>query len=90
MKGERRPEIGALVPIGIGIDVGRICHLVMGPLVNGSIQPCHFELVNSDVLVERVIEIKDSHNLVAGAVDRLPYTPTANMLRCSIWLRNRL
>lgn len=76
-----RPEIGSLVPIAMGIDVGRICHLIMGPLVGGQIMPAHFERVHSEQLVERVTEISRTHNLICGAIDRLPYTPTANAVR---------
>ncbi|BCJ91792.1 hypothetical protein IZ6_25270 [Terrihabitans soli] len=65
--------------IGIGIDVGQICHLVYGTpdVVFG------WEQIHADKLVERIKQLGEQYTIVTGALDRHPYTPTANELRDS-------
>lgn len=61
----------------IGIDMGQMCHVVVG-------RPDHvfrFETVPSDEIVEWVKAAERRWNIVGGAVDRHPYTPTANEIR---------
>lgn len=77
----KRPEIGALVPMAIGIDVGRVCHITAGPIVGDQVQPVLFEIVPAEGengIVARVKELCERFNIVCGAMDRYPYTPTAN------------
>lgn len=78
LKGPQSPEIGAGVPFAIGIDQGLICHVTGGPISGDIVQPTLFELVPADNLVERIEEICKEYNVVCGAIDRYPYTPTAN------------
>lgn len=77
----QRPEIGSQVPVAIGIDVGRVCHLTLGPLVGDQVHPVLMEIVPAEGdhgIVARVKELKERYNIVCGAMDRYPYTPTTN------------
>jgi hypothetical protein len=80
MKDGRRPEIGAEVPIAVGIDIGNTCHLTYGPLVGDQPQPTAFELVPANDIVERVKNLCNSHHVICGAVDRHPFIPTADAI----------
>lgn len=73
------PDIGRDRPIGLGIDMGQICHLVIGDVVTKSI--LSFEPIAVGDLEERVAWILENYNVVCGGIDRHPYTPTANAIR---------
>lgn len=78
MQGEVTPEIGRDQPAWVGIDMGQTCHIVIG--VGSSMDNCtivRFEAVNVDDIQDRVKSILSEFNVIAGAVDRHPYTPTA-------------
>lgn len=75
------PSIDSRAQVALGIDMGQTCHLVAGELVNGVPLPFLFEAIPADDLVERVAQICTIYNVVTGACDRHPYTPTANALR---------
>lgn len=68
------------LPTFVGIDVGQICHLMQGVPTPAGIRIFACEQVHVDNIVTRVGEIADERNLVAGAVDRHPYEPTAGAI----------
>ena len=72
------PFISTDIPVFIGIDVGIVCHLVLGAPGKGAF---HFETVFAEDLEHRVTELMKKYRIVGGAVDRHPYLPTANALR---------
>ena len=63
------------VPLAVGIDVGQTCHITIGN-ANGK-DVYLFEPIPVGKLVERIKGLKEKYNIVAGCIDRLPYTPTA-------------
>ena len=73
-------------PTFIGIDLGLTCHIVLLQPQNDhgvaitSMEAVLFEVVRADDLVHRVDELCKQYTIVGGAVDRHPYTPTANAL----------
>lgn len=72
------PNYGELphdVPLAIGLDMGQTTHLVVGN-ANGK-EIYLFEPIPVGKIVERIKNLKANYNIVAGCVDRLPYTPTA-------------
>jgi hypothetical protein len=76
------PDIGADVPIGIGIDVGNTCHIVLGKMQSDeSMDYLHFESVNVSELAMRVKQLDNTYNIVTGGIDRHPYTPQADEVR---------
>ena len=85
-----RPHIPAAEvshrPTFIGIDLGLTCHIVLLQPQNDhgvaitSMEAVLFEVVRADDLVHRVDELCKQYTIVGGAVDRHPYTPTANAL----------
>lgn len=64
-------------PVFVGIDMGKTCHIVLGRGVDGR-HIFHFETVPVESLLDRVEEILKEYNVVAGGIDRYPYTPTSN------------
>jgi hypothetical protein len=69
------------LPTWIGIDMGQVCHLVVGQ--GDSIETLHvidFRTVPVDELPDVVRELLATFNVIGGAVDRHPYTPTADAL----------
>lgn len=77
-----RPEFPKSLPVSLGIDVGQACHLIFGsPVADNRWSAWGFETVPVGQLLDRVAEIKDEFNLVSGAIDRHPYTPTAEAVR---------
>ena len=68
-------------PVFVGIDVGDTCHLVLGAQVGKVMVAFSFEQVPASRIVERVGEILATYNVRGGAIDRFPYTPTANQIR---------
>jgi hypothetical protein len=82
MKGEQVPEIGKDVPVALGIDVGQTCHIVAGtPSGSEGFDAFLFLAVPEYRLLETVAGLRSRYTVVAGAVDRQPYTPQANALR---------
>lgn len=66
-------------PCFVGIDVGLLCHVIVGkPVVGGNVMPVRFEIVPADEIVQWVDDFCQGHNVIAGGMDRYPYTPTAN------------
>lgn len=65
-------------PLALGCDMGQTCHLVVGDAYRNDIYL--MEQVPSERIVERIATLRKQHNIIAGCVDRLPYTPTANQI----------
>jgi hypothetical protein len=81
MKSPGVPEVGSLVPCVLASDMGRTCHLTVGRAGQGAVNPFLFETVPSDQIKQRIHELRQKYNIVAGAVDRHPYTTTAEEIR---------
>lgn len=65
-------------PVALGIDVGQTCHVTIGkPGGDDSIVTMNFLEVPSNEITTWVKDFRRGHNLIAGAMDRHPYTPTA-------------
>lgn len=76
-----RPLVEKDIPTWIGIDVGQTCHLVVGQ--GESIETLHvveFRTIPVEELLIVVEELLATYNVIGGAVDRHPYTPTADAL----------
>jgi hypothetical protein len=75
------PEVSHDRPCAIGIDVGQTCHLVVGTGTNSeNMCPFLFEAVPIERLDERVKDLMTKYRIVAGCIDRLPYTPDAERI----------
>ncbi len=72
------PQLSLAEPCFIGIDQGLVSHIVVVSPSKGVIR---FETEPADTLCTRVDALRKLHNIVGGAVDRHPFTPTANALR---------
>lgn len=82
MKGPGVPDVGGLVPVALGCDMGKTCHLTLGRLKPGNeVDPFLFEQVPSSQIHDRVLQLMDRYNIVTGGVDRHPYTPDAERIR---------
>lgn len=68
------PDVGPDVPVAVGIDMGLVCHVTVSTL-NGAV--FIFSAVPSSEIVEYVTKLCKKYKVVAGGVDRFPYTPTA-------------
>jgi hypothetical protein len=79
--GDRNVEIGKTVPLALGCDMGKTCHLTLGAISGDRLDPVHFEQVPSSEVVERVVNLTKTYNIVTGGVDRHPYTPTSEQIR---------
>ena len=63
----------------LGCDMGQTCHLTIGSADGKTIY--RMEAVPIAQLPDRIKFLKENYRIVAGAVDRLPYTPTADAIR---------
>lgn len=76
------PNISQDTPCYIGIDVGFTCHITISyDLPDGFPHFVLFETIPAAFLEKRVAELMKIFNIVAGAIDRFPYTNEANSLR---------
>lgn len=76
-----KPDVDRLAPTWIGVDMGQVCHLVLGQ--GDSIEALHvieFRTIPVEELPSVVAEILATYNVIGGGVDRHPYTPTADAL----------
>ena len=64
-------------PCYIGIDMGIVCHIVV--VTEGA--ALEFIRTNWENLKNKVQELEEKYNIVAGAIDRYPYTPLSNEIR---------
>lgn len=71
------PEIPRDKPVYIGIDEGITCHIV---LYTEGVAFAFYRVVY-DQLVDKIKELDSRYNIVAGAIDRYPYTPLSNDIR---------
>lgn len=64
-------------PCSIGIDMGLVCHIVVYT------QGAFLEFIRTSYnnLISKVEELCQKYNIVAGAIDRYPYTPLSNDIR---------
>lgn len=67
-------------PVGVGIDIGQICHCTRAVQTPRGLRVFSMEQVHVDKVLTWVKETKDNYNLVTGAVDRHPYEPTADAI----------
>lgn len=82
LKGPGVPEIGADVPVALGCDMGRTCHLTLGRIrPNQEVDPFLFEQVPSSQIDERIGQLRERYNIVTGGVDRHPYTTESERIR---------
>jgi hypothetical protein len=65
------------VPVSVGIDVGRLCYVVVAPIKGQFTFPARFIVCRDAELVDTVKDILKNYNVVTGAIDRHPYTPLA-------------
>jgi hypothetical protein len=73
------PEVGA--KYAIGIDVGALCHVVIGKINSSEdIEIVKMDVVASGNLEDYVTDAMKKYNIVTGAIDKLPYTPTAQAI----------
>ena len=68
------------LPVIVGIDVGLMCHLTIS---TPTVPKITFEWrqIPADNLLEEVQKINDEYNIIAGGIDRYPYTPLSNSIR---------
>lgn len=79
MKGGAKTQVGRDIPCAVGIDVGQTCHIVVGDAAGNAI--FEFLACPVDDLTTQIDRIFKEYNIVAGGIDRLPYTPTSEALR---------
>lgn len=79
LRSPNSPDVGK-APCAVGIDVGLICHLVVGAIDGEVVHPILFETIPVNDLHARLKELRSQYNIVAGAIDRHPYTPTADQV----------
>ncbi|RJF78090.1 hypothetical protein D3877_23455 [Azospirillum cavernae] len=74
----RPDEVDPTRPHFLGIDMGAVCHLILGVGTPEDCDALLFETIPANDIVDRVKGLCGQVNIVAGAVDRHPYTPTAH------------
>jgi hypothetical protein len=74
-------EVGADIPCFIGIDVGEVCHIVVGPLFGQSGGVVTFRTCLINKLYDVIEELKEKYNIVGGTIDRHPQSHVANAVR---------
>lgn len=75
------PANDTTIPTWLGIDVGQICHVTVGQGYSREDQHIiRFMAVPVAQIFEVVQELLDTFNVIGGACDRHPYTPTADAL----------
>ena len=72
------PEIPKDNPVSIGIDMGQTCHISLTDIMHD--HAFYWDAVHVDNLFTTVDELRSKYNIVCGACDRHPYTPTADAL----------
>lgn len=61
----------------IGIDMGIVCHITV--VTEGAV--LEFIRTNWENLKNKIQELEEKYNIIAGAIDRYPYTPLSNEIR---------
>jgi hypothetical protein len=72
------PPVPDNAPVFLGIDMGQVCHLTMAVPQGDGPTVVEFRAIRANDIVDEVKLISERFNLVAGACDRHPYTPTAD------------
>lgn len=83
MKGAEIPNISKDIPVYLGVDVGFQCYITLSfddPETGWPIWFL-FEVVPISRLETRLSELRSTYNVVQGAIDRFPFTPTADAIR---------
>lgn len=82
MTGGKIEQIGDMVPVYMGIDVGFTCHIVLHKLNESGLEDyVLFDTVPHAHLETRVAELRRIYTILQGAIDRFPFEPTASGLR---------
>lgn len=82
MKGGEIPDVSADTPVYLGIDVGLTCWITLSfDDEDGTPVWVLFEQVPYARLEQRISELRKVYNIVSGAIDRFPFTPTVDALR---------
>lgn len=82
LRGASIPNVSKDTPVYLGVDVGFVCHITLSyDDENGITQFFLFETIPAAFLGRRLKEIRDTYNVVQGAMDRFPYTQQANEIR---------
>ncbi|WP_037500709.1 phage terminase large subunit family protein [Sphingomonas jaspsi] len=83
MKGGEIPNVGDDTPVFLGVDVGFQCHITLSYDDPVTFEPVWvlFETVPYARLETRIAELRMVYNVVQGAIDRFPFTPTADAIR---------
>lgn len=69
-------------PVFVGIDVGQLCHITIGTGTSiNNFRVVEFKIVPVGDLISEVGGILKKYRVVRGAIDRFPYTPTAEEVR---------
>lgn len=82
-KSQMVPEIDKNQPVYIGIDEGLTCHAVLFTVdpYTGKGRAFKWLRIEPAHLINTVNELREQYNIVAGAIDRYPYTPLSNDIR---------
>ncbi|KGM36139.1 phage terminase large subunit family protein [Inquilinus limosus] len=75
------PDVGPDVPVSIGIDMGLVAHVTLATGPVEQLEVFRFEAVPVQELPDFVRALCKQYNIVAGGIDRHPYTPTAEEIR---------
>lgn len=82
LKGTETPDVSRDIPVFAGIDMGMTCHITLGAGTSlDNFRVIKLSTCHIDDLPTAVSEIDRKYRLVGGAVDRHPYTPSANAIR---------
>lgn len=83
MRGGEIPNVSDDTPVYMGIDVGFQCWITLSFDDPNTGQPVWvlIEQVPYTRLEARVAELRRTYNIAQGAMDRFPFTPTADALR---------
>lgn len=82
MQGGGVPAIGEDTAVFLGVDVGFQCHITLSTdNEDGTPNFFLFETVPVAHLETRIAELRGVYNIVQGASDRFPFTPTVDALR---------
>lgn len=74
------PDLAPGTPVHLGIDMGQVCHVILGRETSEGAAAIEFSAVRVSEIVSFVREVKERYLLVGGCCDRHPYTPTADEL----------
>jgi hypothetical protein len=75
------PEISSADQVMFGADIGQTCHIVVGRRTPEGIHVIEFRTCQVSQIHEVLDQLKAKYNLVGGATDRFPYTPTSEAIR---------